>query len=528
MKNYNIKRNREPLTDADISKGQNFDAFLKAYSGAKVPFYKTGKFYTGVVALGLVIGVGAYVLSTDADKADEKTAFIQPELKGIDIADTVFKMDAAEGGEFIYNTGSLIRVPEGGFLDSAGNVVKGDVEIRYREFHNTADIFLAGIPMTYDSAGTKYHFESAGMLEITAWQNGKPLKTNPAAPVKVAMASNSDNAKFNVYYLDTLKKNWDFIAKDKAVVVGFVKDTSTKTGAVKEKTASITPPLEVKKADKLKPSFVIGFEPAEFPELASYTGVRFQVDENKTPYNKEDKKIKWEDVSIVRNSDGLTYTVTFTHGPKVSTYITDVVVNAEDYAAAKKVYDAKYLAYLAALKKIQDKNAADDKALEANLLNADAQRIFKNDTAMRAALSRRRMINVNSEKEDMVVREFVIANFGVWNSDCPSSLPEGEPMIVKLIDSRTKKPMVVNHVILVEKGRNAIYTYYANDLVNFQFNKNAENLLWAVTQDGKLAVCSNDDLQNIAGKKSANLTMTVSAEDLKTAEQARLVLGIGM
>jgi hypothetical protein len=101
-------------------------------------------------------------------------------------------------------------------------------------------------------------------------------------------------------------------------------------------------------------------------------------------------------------------------------------------------------------------------------------------------------------------------------------------MIVKLIDSRTKKPMVVNHVILVEKGRNAIYTYYANDLVNFQFNKNAENLLWAVTQDGKLAVCSNDDLQNIAGKKSANLTMTVSAEDLKTAEQARLVLGIGM
>lgn len=527
MKNYNIKRNREPLTDADVAKGQDFDAFLKAYSGAKTPFYKTGTFLTSVVALGIVIGVGAYVLSTKEDDAPTPTAFVQPALNGIDVADTMFTLDAAEGGEFMYNTGSLIRVPEGGFLDSAGNVVKGNVEIRYREFHNTADIFLAGIPMTYDSAGIKYHFESAGMLEITAWQNGKPLKANPAAPVKVAMASNSDDPKFNVYYLDTVKKNWNFIAKDKAVVVGFAKDTSVK-GNAPNYTASITPPLEVKKADKMKPSFVIGFEPAEFPELASYTGVRFQVNEDKTPYNKDDKKIKWEDVSIERNRDGVSYTVTFTHGPKTSTYVTDVVVNAEDYAAAKKVYDAKYAAYQATLKTINDKNAANDKALEAKLLNADGKRIFDNDEAMKASLARRQMINASSAAEDMVVREFVIQDFGIWNSDCPSSLPEGQPMFVKLIDSRTKKPMVVNHVILVEKGKNAIYTYYARDLSQFQFNPNADNLLWAVTQDGKLAICSNDDLQNIAGKKEANLTMTVSAENLKTPEQARLALGIGM
>lgn len=528
MKNYNIKRNREPLTDADISKGQNFDAFLKAYSGAKVPFYKTGTFYMSVVALGLVIGVGAYFLANSEDDATP-SAYIQPALNGIDVADTVFKMDAAEGGEFIYNTGSLIRVPEGGFLDSAGNVVKGNVEIRYREFHNTADIFLAGIPMTYDSAGTRYHFESAGMLEITAWQNGKPLKANPDAPVKVAMASNSDNDKFNVYYLDTVKKNWDFIAKDKALVVGFVKDTNrTDTIRKATNTASISPPLEVKKADKRKPSFVIGFEPAEFPELASYKGVRFQVDEEKTPYDKEDKKITWEDVSILRNKDGATYTVTFTHGVKTSIYITDVVVNEADYAAAKKVYDAKYVAYQAALKTINDKNAADDKALEAKLLTADAQRIFKNDTSMRAALARRNLANISNAKEDMVIREFVIENFGIWNSDCPSSLPEGETMFVKLIDSRTKKALVVNHVILVEKGKNAIYTYYASDLANFKFNNNAENLLWAVTKDGKLAVCTDADLQAIAGKKEANLTMTVSAEDLKTAGQARVALGIGI
>jgi hypothetical protein len=524
-KKYNIKRNREPLTDADISKGQDFDSFLKSYNASRVPFYKTGMFYMSVVAVGVVIAVGSYFALNNTETPAGPTAFVQPALNGINVADTVFKVDGAEGGNFIYNSGSLVQIPEGGFLDSAGNPVKGNVEIHYREFHNTADIFLAGIPMTYDSAGTKYHFESAGMLEITAFQNGKPLKANPAAPVRIAMASNSEEPKFNVYYLDTVKKNWDFVAKDKAVNVGFMTDT-TKKEDPKLKTASLIPPVEIKKADPLKHSFVIDFEPAEFPELASYTGVRFQVNEAKTPYDKEDKKIKWEDVNILRNKDGISYTVTFTHGPKTSTYVTDVVVDAKDFAAAKKIYDAKYAAYQKTLQAINDKNATDEKSLEANLLNADAKRIFGNEEAMRAALAKRKLANMNEEKEDMVVREFVIRDFGIWNSDCPSSLPDGPPMLVKLIDSRTKKPMVVNHVVLVEKGKNAIFTYYANDLVHFQFNKNAENLLWAVTQDGKLAVCSNDDLQLIAGKSEANLTMTVSADDLKTPEQARLALGL--
>ncbi|MCX6310067.1 MAG: hypothetical protein NT084_00320 [Bacteroidetes bacterium] len=527
MKNYTIKRNREPLTEEDVKKGQDFDKFMKTYSATKPPFFKTTTFYMSVVAVGIVIAVGSYFLITNSDEQKKtETAFVQAPLNGIDIKDTVYLMDAASGGEFIYNTGTIIHVPEGGFLDSAGNVVKGNVEIHYREFHNTADIFLAGIPMTYDSAGTRFHFESAGMLEITAWQNGKPLKVNPSSPLKVAMASNTNDNKFNVYYLDTVKKNWDFIAKDKAVVVGFVADTTKKNVAVNNSPV-LTPPLEITKADKKKHSFVIKFDAKEFPELASYEGVRFQVDEKKTPYNTEDKKVVWDDVAIVRNADGATYTVTYTHDVKTAIYITDVVVDAENYAAAKKIYDQKYAVYQEQLKKQQELNRKLEHETEISLMNADAKRIFVNDTTLRAALARRnRMFSGGNEKEDMVVREFLVMNFGIWNSDCPASLPEGKPMLVKLIDSRTKKALVCDHVILVEKGRNAIFTYYARDLAQFQFNKDAENLLWAVTSDGKLAVCSSEDLQKIAGRSEANLTMTVQSEDLKTAAQARAVLGI--
>lgn len=529
MDKYKINRNRAPLTDEDVKKGQDFDAFMKAYSGAKKPFYKTSTFKLSVVTLGLVIGVGAYVaLNNNTDKTPTTIPYVAPPLAGIDIADTTYKFDAAEGGNFVYNSGSLIRVPEGAFLDSAGNVVKGNVEIHYREFHNPGEIFLAGIPMTYDSAGQRFHFESAGMLEITAWQNGKMLKVNPAEPIKVDMASNSDEDKYNVYYLDTVKKNWNFIAKDKAMIVGFAKDSAKKDSATKM-LASL--PLPPRKAEKGKPSLVINYDPMEFPELNAYKGTRFEVDESKTPYNKEDKKVKWEDVAIERNKDGATYTVTFTKGDLTRSYVTYAVVDEKNYDAAKKQFDKRYAEYRAQVDKKETTELAHQRSAEKRLMNADAQRIFVNDTVLADALSKFRASGKNAGKEDMVMREFQIKGFGIWNSDCPASLPQGKPMYVRLIDGATKTVLLVEHLYLVEKGRNAIFTFYARDLERFQFNSSADNMVWAVTSDGKLATASADDLKGmeeklIDDKKIMILPMTVQKETLKTSAQATLALGL--
>lgn len=520
---YNINRNREPLTPEDVQKGQDFDAFMKAYAARPKPFYKTTTFYASVAALGVVIGVGSFLLFSGNESPKTETAFVQAPLAGINVGDTAYTFDAANGGDFLYNTGSLIRVPEGAFLDSAGNVVKGNVELHYREFHDPASIFLAGIPMTYDSAGQRYHFESAGMFEITATLNGKPLKANPAQPLKVALASNTNEDKFNVYYLDTVQKNWDFIAKDKAMLVAFEKDTAKTQNTAA--TASVTVPVMPKKADPKRPSFAIKFEPKDFPELAIYKGVRFEVDEAKTPYNADDKKVQWEDVQISR-AEKQAYKVTFTKGDRTAEYITGIVVSEKDFGAAQKTYEQRYAEYKAALDKRQHDDQKKVADFESRLMNADARRIFVNDSVLRRALALRRA-NVGSDKENMVMREFVIQDFGIWNSDCPASLPEGAQMFVKLIDSRTKKPIELSHVFLVEKGRNAIFTYYSNDLATFKFNPAAENMLWAVTNDGKLAIVSTDAFTGIdTKKKEVELTMEVQSGNLASAAEAKLALGI--
>src|SRR5665213_2968111 len=264
MDKYKINRKREPLTDADVKKGQNFDAFMKTYSSSQKPFYKTSTFKLSVITFGIVIAVGTYfVMNSDQKNQATISSFIDAPLAGINIPDTTFKMNANVESTFFYSTGSEIRVPQNAFLDSAGNVVKGNVEIRYREFHDPAEIFIAGIPMTYDSAGTRFNFESAGMLEITAWQNGKLLKANPAQPIKVDMASDNESAKFNVYYLDTLKKNWNFIAKDDAEIVEFISDSPDsyreKKDSVNKFAANISAPIPPRKAEKEKPSFVINY-----------------------------------------------------------------------------------------------------------------------------------------------------------------------------------------------------------------------------------------------------------------------------
>jgi len=210
------------------------------------------------------------------------------------------------------------------------------------------------------------------------------------------------------------------------------------------------------------------------------------------------------------------------------------VVDEKKYDDAKKSYEKRYAEYQEQLKKKETAEIDQEKKNETRLMNADAHRIFVNDTVLRDALSKMRSRfggGKNAAQEDMVMREFEIKNFGIWNSDCPESLPQGEPMLVKLIDSRTKTIMQVEHLYLVEKGRNAIYTFYASDLDRFQFNANAENLVWAITMDGKLAVASGDELKamslkTVNGKKEGSLTMTVSEAKLTSVEQAKTVLGI--
>ncbi len=530
MENYNINRNQEPLSEADIAKGQNFDEFMNAYSGAKPSFFKTTKFYAIAAVTGVILIGGGYLLMSESETPTaENTAFIQPLFVGAEEADTNFTVDATKGGMYFNSNGSIISVPGSAFLDSAGNPVSGAVELRYKEFHDPAKIFMAGIPMTYDSAGTQYNFESAGMIEISAWQNGKPLKVNPDSMIHVAIVSNSDEDRFNTYYLDTAAKKWEYVNDEKAVVYNPPSADSTdpqKVGAVQVMTE---PPVAPKVADKNKPSFAISFDPYEFPELVTYKGVRFEVDENQTPYNKEDKKIAWEDVAIKRMKNNANFRITFTAGSREAMYVTQPVVDQKDFAAAQKSWEERYAEYEAGVKQREELEKKRADAMQVVLEEQDRHRIWVNDTLAERARQMRAAANLQGNTESIIMREFIISDFGMWNSDCPMSMPEGLEIFAKT-DRGDGKPLDAAKVFLVQKNVNALYQYY--NLNAFRFDTLADNMLWAVTKDGRLATCSTDDFNAAIEKmkkdnaKEAIFKFEVSPTAVKNGIEARNILGI--
>jgi hypothetical protein len=129
-----------------------------------------------LIAICICAGVGCIQENKKEIKVvAEPERFIKPPIKGADVPFKEWTVDAAKGDTVYYPTGSIILFPPNSFVDKNGNVITGNVEVKYREFTKPIDFFLSGIPMNYDSAGVQYTFESAGMCEILAYKDGAPV-----------------------------------------------------------------------------------------------------------------------------------------------------------------------------------------------------------------------------------------------------------------------------------------------------------------------------------------------------------------
>ena len=111
--------------------------------------------------------------------------------------------------------GTKIFIPDSVFVDSARNPIRGKVKISYREFHDAADIFLAGIPMNYDAAGIEKYFETAGMFDIRAEQNGSPVYVDSGKVIKLHFGGLVEGSDYHFFYLDeNHARNWHYMGDE--------------------------------------------------------------------------------------------------------------------------------------------------------------------------------------------------------------------------------------------------------------------------------------------------------------------------
>jgi len=533
MEKIKINVNRAKFTEEEISQSMNFNKVISAVPAPPKTFFKTPVFYASVIITAIIITV----VVTQFIKTKEQP-FINPPLKGVNIAYSEYKVDNAKDTVLEYKTGSVIYVPKNAFVDKAGNPVNKKAILKYREMHDPADFFLSGIPMDYDSADIRHPFESAGMIDIAAIdENGNTLYANPKAPITVGMASPQKDDRYNVYYLDTAAHKWKYMGRDtsgkyckgdtlpvseeanlkNAPNKSIIKDTiyNNERNPIVERVALNTPVIP-RKADSKKYHFKISFSKTDFPEMAVYEKVLFEVDSSEKNFKAEYASTIWENVKLENGTKINDYQVTFSNETDTHSFLVHPVFEKGDYAAALKVYTKKFNEYQQKLKsKVEtEKKTQEKKELELTSLNEKREAELRDIHTQQIVWQQR--MEAKMKTENTFFRTLQVSNFGVWNCDYPGSLPQGAKLNANFTDENNRQ-LTLDKVYLVEKGRNAIFTYYGSGYNNFQFNPAAENILWAVTNDNKIAIFRSEEFAAV-GKTSGSYTFKLTTSDRTFAD----------
>ncbi len=133
----------------------------------------------------------------------------RPPVPGLETPYEVFRISADSGKNLSFPGGTTVSVPPLCFTDSLGNIVKGMITIRYREFHQATDILLSGIPMEFTSVGEKRFFNTAGMFEIRADQDNRSLEIAPGKNIGIRFGSKYNGQEYSFFYLNDQGK-WEF------------------------------------------------------------------------------------------------------------------------------------------------------------------------------------------------------------------------------------------------------------------------------------------------------------------------------
>ena len=532
-KNYNIKINPQQPDKASVAKHMDFDALLSKYESeaAENPARKQAVVrpmrvrylsYVGAAAAAVALLIIALTVFNRPKPAKLEAKyfadrpFVDRPLEKAQARFASFRVDVNQGGVYQYESGSRLVVPAAAFMDDYGKLVEGEVEIKYREYHDFVDFFLSGIPMVYDSANVQYTMESAGMIEIYAEQNGRRVRMAPGKNISVEMISRINVAPqmaippgYNVYKLDTAARKWIYQGIDQMEVLEEFTELDEQDPlyqpkkTLKDQLEAIEGKYQQQK-EQLENSVPMPTAPtrpvapdSDLPtfELALTDGVPltegadqiWYVSSQNSNFDQRMFEVDWEDYRFERLNDH-EYRVTFTKGETQQSILVHPVLTGEAFAKAMETYEAAFANYQ---QKLKDR----DQALSDRAAALEDELFEQKQVARKAyQVEIEALIEANPELEDSadfihkkVRNRFVADGFGIWN--CDRLVPPLMQEITANFIDQNGSSIENRTAYLVDKTRNTVHRFLAQDGARIRYNARSENLLWVVTEDDKLAVC---------------------------------------
>jgi hypothetical protein len=516
MNRYKLNYNRKKLSQQELTRHMDFDKFIRNTPPASSGSIKSLTGARSLIMAGVagVAAIAGYLFYSSAGN-DEK--FIDPPISGVNIEYGSYMVDGSRDTTIIHQTGSAIFIPANAFADESGRPVQGKVELRYREFHDPLEIFISGIPMGYDSAGTHYQLESAGMFEILAFMNGKPLRVNPASMPIVNMVSLSTGNDFNIYYLDTIERKWEFVsANTRENNTSKVLYDSIVAGEFERRQVK-QEEVMFQKEDPNRHSFTIDYNKEEFPELAAFEGLKFQVVAGDRSYDPSLAAKIWQDVYISR-VDKNRYTVTFSRENETHTFSVVPVVEAGDF-------ERKMAEYTINRKQRKDKQKQEEEVMMENFRKYITHANWDNVNARLTEFVKKYPVNHTT----LAMRTFNINRLGMWNCDRPRRFFSTPRIVNAKLYDQDGKALNTEKLYLMIKDKNTLYTYpAANGQVNeFEYGTADPNYLLAITSDGYPACLTPGEFSKAIGEGAeVGFRMKVYKQKVDDVDDLRSLLNI--
>ncbi len=561
---YNFKLNQPPPSDEQIARHQDFDALLGQLESGK----KNGGglvrtlYWLAPLAAAAVAGwmlFGHLLMTAESDPYFEEAQayfdskpFVNPPLPNLEAKFVSKKFNAFEGGSFVYENGSRVVIPKAAFINEAGEVIGGEVEIKFKEYHDYVDFFLSGIPMHYDSLDTRYQLESAGMMELYAEQDGKRLNVAPGKEIQVELQgevwvptqSPNQLPKFNIYHLNVDRKNWKYEGVDKLSWADELPDlnnlkaTAQKsyskelTQIEKERSAALlnaekgagkpVAPREPKLTKEDDVTFDLAFNEFDDPSLAGlkeqYEGTLWKVVDNEQAFNQNVAAgVQWEDMDLKKLNE-LDFELTLYSGGNSIKVIVNPVLTGSDLVEAQNLYKsafAKYQAELAAWESGQSERMASVQrkydALALAAKNEFEDVLSTADQNSQGVLKRK------------VVNRFTADRLGIWNCDFPMK-PFNTKVKGKFVDD-AEKLLDQNTGYLVDKKRNTLSRFYTTNETPVSYNDQSASLMWIVAEDGQIAIFEPKNFEQIKKNESTQtFKMRRINKDIKSEAELRSLL----
>lgn len=574
--NYNILRNQKQPSGEDIARHKDFDALLATYKATQPEKKHRGAMVRRLtyVAVAVAAAAAAVILvvnvlsapSTSGMSEEEYFAqqpFVNPPLEQAEPTFAMKTVDANTGGTYETNAGARLVVPTQAFMTDRGELIEGEVNLHYRELSDYVDFFLAGVPMTYDSAGNKYQFESAGMIEFYAEKNGERVVLAPGKIIQVELITemylpeSGEAPDFNIYKLDITNRNWVYqevehvqIIEDIAIasedinnnnpVNALSNEFASKIAAIETAAAERLRAIEASvpsPAEPLKPLQASSNRPAISPEFledatieddpntpenenerlrALLEGTTWQLAPN-TAYDERDFQIIWENVRL-RKLNNRDYELTATKGNRTLKLIVNPVLTGTQYQRAMTQYERDHAEW--------------EKQMEAREAQLkDQKAALQSDVKQQKTQARqefeKKMAELGLEADDVVTKKKVINRFavdelGLWS--CDRFIAKAEQQLNGQLEDQFGDKYKNQVAYLVDKKHNTIYRYYVTDDNPVRFDKNSDNLLWVITDDNKVAVLKPTDFKKASQKQSKTVKLNLVEQPIQREEDARAVL----